>query len=130
MNYKEILEENKRLKEELIKIKNSVKKGDVIKLKNEFVSTGSVQSFSRPYLVVSNDIGNYHSDICLCVPLTSQNKKMTQPTHTKISYHNSVALCEQIHTINQKEIEEIKYHISDYDMQKINECLKVSLNIN
>lgn len=111
-------------------INRKVKKGDVIKLKNEFVSTGSVQSFSRPYLVVSNDIGNYYSEICLCVPLTSQNKKMTQPTHTRISYHNSVALCEQIHTVNQKEIEKIKYHIDDIDMQKINKCLKVSLNIN
>lgn len=130
MNYEDILEENKKLKEELSKLKNNVKKGDIIKLKNELVSTGSVQSFSRPYLVVSNDVGNHYSNICLCVPLTSQNKKMTQPTHTRISYHNSVALCEQIHTINQKEIEEIKYHLPDYDVQKINECLKVSLNIN
>lgn len=119
MNYENILEENKK-----------IKKGDVIKLKNNFVSTGSVQSFSRPYLVVSNDIGNYHSNICLCVPLTLKNKKMTQPTHTRISYHNSIALCEQIRTVNQKEIEEIKYHIDDIDMRKINRCLKVSLNIN
>lgn len=123
INYANILEENKRLK-------NNVKRGDVIKLKNELVSTGSVQSFNRPYVVISNDIGNHYSNICLCVPLTSQNKKMSQPTHTRINYRNSVALCEQIHTIDQKQIEIIYYHLSDEEMRKINDCLKISLNIN
>ena len=73
--------------------------------------------------------GNYHSNICICVPLTSKEKKVTQPTHYRISYHDSVVLCEQIVTLNQSEIEGVRYHLNEEEMKEIDKCLKVSLSL-
>lgn len=129
--YMKLLNENKALKEELEKYrtKDKVKRGDIIRIKQEMLETGNIQSFNRPYLVVSNDIGNYHSKICLCVPLTSQNKKPFQPTHLRCSYHQSVVLCEQIHTINQENVSKICHHLSDEEMTEVNKALKISIGV-
>lgn len=85
--------------------------------------------YSRPYIVVSNNIGNYYSNICICVPLTSKQKKVSQPTHYRISYKDSVALCENIVTLDQKKLGKINYHLSDTEMQEIDKCLKISLGL-
>jgi mRNA interferase MazF len=73
--------------------------------------------------------GNYHSNICICVPLTSQNKKLSQPTHVRCSYHQSVILCEQIHTISQDNISNICYHLKDEEMIEVNKALKISIGV-
>lgn len=132
MTYQQYLvEENERLKKELeqYKSQNKVKRGDIvyIRMKKQNIEESSVMEYSRPYLVVSNDTGNYHSNICIAVPLTSKEKKLTQPTHYRISYHDSVVLCEQILTLSQSDISGIRYHLKDEEMKEIDKCLKVSL---
>lgn len=106
-----------------------VNKGDIIYLKEARAIHGSIQGMLRPYVVVSNDIGNFHSDICLVCPLTRTIKKLNQPTHAVISYHNSMVCCEQIHTLLQDDVSEIVWHVSDRDLNLINECLKASLGL-
>ena len=100
-----------------------VRKGDVIYLKRKKDDRMSV----RPYVVVSNDIGNHYSGICLVVPLTMKIKKLTMPTHAVLNFHGSMMLCEQIHTIQQADIDRIAHHLSKTDMEKVDKCLKSSL---
>ena len=129
--YMKLLQENKALKEELEKYKtqNKVKRGDIVRIKNPIIGAENIQSFDRPYLIISNDIGNQYSKICLCVPLTSQNKKMTQPTHVRCSYHQSVLLCEQIHTLEQENILRVCYHLPEEEMIEVNKALKISIGV-
>jgi len=126
-----LIEENKKLKEQLRKSKN-FKRGDVVyvQMRKQNIETSSIEEYSRPYLIVSNNTGNYFSDIVLACPLTSKLKKVAQPTHYRISYHDSVVLCEQIKTLNQDQINSnINYHLSDAEMKEIDKCLKISLGM-
>lgn len=104
-----------------------VKRGDVVYLKNTFQMCKHVQGGSRPYVVVSNNIGNFHSEICMVVPLTTSKRKHQLPTHTVVSYANSICLCEQIFTVSQDNISEVKCNLSWYDMKNVNQCLKIAL---
>lgn len=105
-----------------------VKRGNIVYLKPQSVR-GHIQSNERPYLVVSNDIGNQASEIVMVVPMTTQLKKLSQPTHTIISYHDSMVLCEQIMTINQEDIVRVVYRLNDYQMTRVDKCLKKALGI-
>lgn len=100
-----------------------IKRGDIIYLKD---SVGMPLN-ARPFLVVSNDIGNKHANICLGVPLTTKRKKLTQPTHCTVDFNGSMILGEQIYTINKIDINRIIGRITEEDMAKVDECLKVSL---
>ena len=120
-----------RLEEELkfYRQQHKVKRGDIVIFKADNIIDRGIQSSARPHVVVSNDVGNYHSNICLVVPMTSQAKKLTLPTHFVSSYNNSVVLCEQIKTIRQDEILKTCGRLGEDEMKTINNCLKVSLGI-
>lgn len=104
-----------------------VKRGDVVYLKKTFPMRDHIQGGNRPFLVVSNDTGNFYSEICIVVPMTTKNRNRLLPTHAIVDYNNSLCLCEQIFTISQDDVSAIKYHLSDSDMLKINRCLRNSL---
>lgn len=82
------------------------KQGDVI-VATVWRKIGSEQKiFKRPCIIVQNDIGNAFSNTTIIIPLTKQIKK-EMPTHytlRKDKYtflkYDSVALCEQIFTID------------------------------
>lgn len=99
-----------------------VKRGDVVyRRRTEDPMT------LRPYVVVSNNVGNRFSDICLVVPLTSRHKKLDLPTHTLVSYHDSMVMAEQVHTIRQEDVERVAYHLDADEMKRVTECLRVSI---
>lgn len=104
------------------------KKGDIVLLKDNFKYCKNIQGKTRPVLVVSNDVGNHYSNICLVSPLTTKKKKSNQPTHININYNDSVVLTEQIFTVNQSDLIYIS-KIDKNDMKKVNEALKVSLSL-
>lgn len=88
-----------------------------------------VQGGMRPYVVVSNDIGNYHSNICLVVPLTTAIKK-DLPTHAAISgLRHETALCEQVFTISQDNVSRVVRKLPLSDVRKIERCLKIAMGI-
>lgn len=91
---------------------------------------GSVQGGKRPIVIVSNNKGNYYSPILLVVPITSSNTKHSLPTHVDIQLKApSIALCEQILTINKKSLISFEGVIGEDKMKKIDECLKISLGL-
>lgn len=84
----------------------------------------SIQSGCRPYLVISNNIGNKFSPTLLVIPLTSQLKNTNQPTHTIIKCDadngltsDSMLLAEQITTISKSKSRKIG-RVTDRETQK------------
>ena len=54
-----------------------VEKGQIVHLKTENKNgKGHIQMGRRPFLVVSNDIGNRFSEFAMVVPLTTKLKKI------------------------------------------------------
>lgn len=67
----------------------------------------SVQGGNRPVLIVSNDICNSSSSVVTVIPLTTQIKHLSQPTHVIIELTNgetSMLLAEQIMTIDKQRL--------------------------
>ena len=72
---------NKKLNRQPGTVKNWIYRRGDIYLANLNPFKGSEQGGTRPVLVLSNDIGNFYSTLITIAPITSQLKKVEQPTH-------------------------------------------------
>ncbi|MBP2015064.1 type II toxin-antitoxin system PemK/MazF family toxin [Anaerococcus degeneri] len=96
---------------------------------------GSEQGGVRPVIVVQNDIGNKYSPTIIVAPVTSQMNKAKLPTHVKLKGNkyglpkNSVALMEQLRTIDKTRLREKIGTFSAEIMSKIDEAIGISLAI-
>ena len=96
-------------------------------------ASGCVQGGRRPVLIVSNDTGNLHSTIVEVIPLSSRIRKADyMPTHVTISadYENglssdSVALAEQVQTINQSQLRAWLGRIAHPDLVRIGRARRI-----
>lgn len=98
-------------------------------------STGSEQHGDRPAVIIQNDVGNTYAPTLIVVPLTSNTeKKVTQPTHCLLENEglsmSSMALAEQIFTIDKSRILKYLGHLAPEDMQRLDYALKNSLALN
>ena len=83
----------------------------------------SVQSGTRPVVIISNDIGNSHADTVNVIPMTRHLKKPELPCHTQLDPHSviggsqllapSMVLAEQLTTISKYALRTFAGHISD-----------------
>ena len=85
-------------------------------------------------MVVSNDIGNFFSELLLIAPITSQIKKMDQPTHVLLQNvrglsTDSVVCLEQIKGIDKLRILKYLGKISKEQMAAVDEAALESLGI-
>ncbi len=90
----------------------------------------------RPAVIVSNNRANEHSPVITVVPLTSRTyKKRHLPTHVFIpkSYgldRNSLALAEQVESIDKKNLREKRGHISDVTvMEHITKAIQIQIGM-
>lgn len=101
----------------------------------------SVQSGCRPVIVISNNIGNGHSDTVNILPLTRHLKKPDLPCHTELYPDNitdrhqlldiSMILAEQITTIGKDSLRNYVGKIEDAAvMQRIDHAVAVQLGLN
>ena len=95
---------------------------------------GSEQGGIRPVLVVQNDIGNKYSPTVIVVAITSQLDKAKLPTHIELGKNfglnkDSVALMEQIRTIDKRRLQEKIGEIDEYKMNQINNAIQISLGL-
>ncbi len=96
---------------------------------------GSEQGGIRPVLIIQNDVGNRHSPTVICAAITSRMNKAKLPTHIAIdaaSYHmvkDSVILLEQLRTIDKSRLKDKICHLDEEILIKIDEALKVSLQL-
>ena len=107
-------------------------RGDVVYLTEEMCRRfpeASSWASHRPFLVVSNDVGNEVGSLVIIVPLTMQTKAMYLPTHCAIGHRPSVVLCEQIYTVGQDDISEVSWRATAQDMVAVDRCLKASLGL-
>lgn len=96
-------------------------------------SFGSEQGGIRPVLVVQNNIGNMHSPTVIVLPITS-SKKPILPVHTKVDDNNlltdgSIALAEQIRTIDKCRLRSYIGSLDAEAMKRVNEIIKISLEV-
>lgn len=100
----------------------------------------SVQSGCRPVVVISNNIGNGHSDTVNILPLTRHLKKPDLPCHTELYPDNitdrhqmldiSMILAEQITTIGKDALRNYVGRIEDDAvLDRINTAIAVQLGI-
>lgn len=111
-----------------------VKRGDIYYADLSPV-IGSEQGGVRPVLIIQNDVGNKYSPTVIVSAITSQINKAKLPTHVEINAidyglpKDSVVLLEQIRTIDKKRLREKIGHFDEEMMEKVDECLKISLGL-
>lgn len=84
-------------------------RGDIVIANLESVSKGSIQKYTRPYIIISNNKANQYSPVVTAVAMSTKTwKKKYLPTHclipaakvnvidTDFEVFDSMALCEQI----------------------------------
>lgn len=96
---------------------------------------GSEQGGIRPVLVIQNDTGNRHSPTVIVAAITSKMNKAKLPTHVELSTRqcqivkDSVILLEQLRTIDKQRLRDRVCHLDDKLLAKVNEALRVSLEL-
>lgn len=122
-----------------LKTNDIIRRGDILLVNLRHIDefTGSIQSGTRPVIIIQNDRGNKHSTTLICLPLSSTKKYKLLPTHIPITNQElkngyikkeSIILCEQIATIDRKmvikKVGTIKQEILE---NQIKEALQISL---
>ena len=96
---------------------------------------GSEQGGIRPVLIIQNDMGNRHSPTVICAAITSRINKAKLTTHIAIdavSYQmvkDSVILLEQLRTIDKSRLKDKICHLDDQIINKIEEALRITLQL-
>ena len=94
---------------------------------------GSEQGGIRPVIILQNDTGNCHSPTTIVVAVTSKTTKNYLPTHIKVYSpllrRNSVAMLEQIRTIDKQRILGYIGQTDSRTMQNINKAMRISLGL-
>lgn len=95
----------------------------------------SVQRFTRPAVIVSNDIGNRFSpNVILCTLFGEKGKDFPLHVHVgpdEMNYlvKDSVVQCEMIFTVSKNELGRYIGHLSDEAMALIDESLGISVGV-
>ena len=94
---------------------------------------GSEQRGVRHVLIIQNDVGNKYSPTVIVSAITSQLSKAKLPTHIDLSAEkynlpkNSVALLEQIRTLDKRRLKEKVTSLSPEKMREVNKAILISL---
>ena len=94
---------------------------------------GSEQGGVRPVLIIQNDVGNKYSPTVVVCAVTSQLTKAKLPTHVELASGESgltrasVALLEQIRTLDKRRLKEKIGELPLNMMTRVNEALLISL---
>ena len=94
---------------------------------------GSEQGGMRPVLIVQNDIGNKHAPTTIIAPITSCFTKKPLPTHLPLSNcglaKDSIALCEQLRTIDKRRLREKMGEIGEKEKVALDKAIAISLGL-
>lgn len=97
-----------------------VRRGNIVWVDFGTHNDKSKQGGVRPACIVSNNKCNEYSPVVTVVPITSKNKKRGLPTHIDVDkkdtrglIRDSVALTEQIQSIDKKDIRKVSGMITN-----------------
>ena len=110
-----------------------VKRGEVY-FANLNPVVGSEQGGKRPVVIIQNDIGNTYSTTTIIAPITTKDRHSRVPTHVSISkktepLRDSVAMLEQIRTIEKSRLKKCIGTLSDETMKKIDDAVLISIGV-
>lgn len=110
-----------------------IKRGDVFYADLSPV-IGSEQGGIRPVVIIQNNMGNKFSPTVIISAITSQTNKTNLPTHVVISGDvnlpkNSVALLEQVRTIDKRRLRDKVGKLDAKCMRKIDKALLISIGL-
>ena len=112
-------------------VENEIKRGQIY-LADLNPVMGSEQGGVRPVVVIQNDIGNRFSPTIIVAAITARIKK-DMPTHAKLRstglLKDSVALLEQIRTIDKCRLIEYVGEVSKSEMNGIVDALRKSIDV-
>lgn len=94
--------------------------------------TGSVQAGKRLGVIILNDVGNKYSPTTIIAPLTTVYKKDKLPTHVQLETalpHPSMALLEQIVTVDKMDLLEYQTTLTNTDLKRVEKAIKVSMGV-
>lgn len=111
------------------------RRGQVWFVEDKSEPESSIQSKSRPYLVVSNDMCNAHSSVIHMCPLTTKSKSEYIPTHVYITDPrgtSSTILVEQTRIISTKTLRNSRYQytLTQEVMDRVDKALAIQFGIN
>ena len=91
---------------------------------------GSEQSGLRPVVIIQNDYGNRYSPTTIIAPITTK-RKGRMPTHVDHWHHRTceTVLLEQVRAISCTRLVSRVGQMSRFDMDKIDDALRVSLGL-
>ena len=96
---------------------------------------GSEQGGVRPVLIIQNNVGNRFSPTVIVLAITSQLGKARLPTHVEIPAQghglnkDSVALAEQIRTLDKRRLRVYLGCLSEEVMKRVDTAIKMSLEL-
>lgn len=111
-----------------------IKRGDIFYADLSPV-IGSEQGGIRPVLIIQNDVGNKYSPTIIAAAITSQLEKSKLPTHIELAgkdyglAKDSVILLEQIRTIDRQRLMEKIGHLSEAEMETVNNAISISFGL-
>lgn len=110
---------------------NPIRRGDIFYVNNPTDHTTHEQSGTRPAVVVSNNRANTHSPVLEVVYLTTSQTKSPLPTHVHMfdTCRHSIALCEQVHSIDRRKLGSYLCRASTDTMHRIDRALLISLGL-
>lgn len=96
---------------------------------------GSEQGGKRPVIIIQNNVGNHYSPTVIVTAVTSRFfKKRALPTHVPLDNEelekNSLALLEQIRTIDKSRLIRKIGRVPEGKMKEIGAAIHVSLDLN
>ena len=110
---------------------DNIKRGEIV-LVDLSGAQFNEQGYSRPAIIIQNDIGNRYSPTTIIVPLTSKVKN-DLVTHVEIRGNRrtglketSTALCEQVRTVDKRRIIKKIGKIDNMILSKIYDAYKAS----
>ena len=110
------------------------KRGDIY-LADLGTPAGSVQGGVRPMINIQNNTGSFFGPTLIVIPLTTELKKLNQPTHYVLQKQRGleqISMSESEQPVTSNKTQVIKYlgKIDQAHMRKIDDCLRISLHLN
>ena len=109
-----------------------MKRGEIYRANLDPV-VGSEQGGVRPVLIIQNDRGNLHSPTVIVAAITSRQRKAHLPIHVLLPARirglrrDSVALLEQVCTLEKARLEKYLGCVPDSVMAQVDAALALSL---
>lgn len=113
----------------------NLKRGDIVWLNARLVHKlgTNVQSITRPYVVISNNVNNKFCPTINLASLSTQINKTNYPMHViicKDKYNlkcDSIILTEQLITVNKNQVSRVVDRLDAEDLDRLNRALYIQV---